>query len=176
MVVTDDDGVAERVRSLRAHGTDKDKYLHVRIGTNSRLDELQAAILRVRLAGLDAEIERRRTVARRYDARLERHQAWLRRPARDEGHTYYAYVVSCEARDALRAHLGAAGIEAPVHFPIPIHQQPAFVATYGPPRGSFEGSERLCRSVLSLPCHPGLREDEVDRVCAAVDAFAAGRA
>lgn len=175
MLVTNDDAVAERVRSLRAHGAAPgDKYTHLRMGTNSRLDELQAAFLRVRLERLDADIARRRTVARELDARLERHRSWLRGPAPDDGHTYYAYVVTCEERDALREHLASWGIEAPVHFPIPLHAQPAFVEHHSH-EGTLAGAERLCRTVLSLPCHPALREHEIERIGNAVDAFAGHR-
>ncbi len=175
MVVTADDAVAEAVRSLRAHGaTWSDKYRHVRLGTNSRLDELQAAILRVKLAELPQAIERRRRIAARYDAHLARHP-WLRRPPLGDGDTFYAYVIACEGRDSLRDHLRLLGIEAPIHFPVPLHEQPAYAGAYSPAVGVFDGASVLCRTVLSLPCHPVMTDDEVASVCRAIDSFAAGR-
>jgi len=172
MVVTDNDSVAESVRLLRAHGADAmDKYRHVRMGTNSRLDAIQAAILSVKLGRLPEAIERRRQIARQYDAHFAKH-SWLARPVLGKGDTFYAYVVTCERRDALRKHLASMGIEAPIHFPIPAHEQAAFVQAYGRPHATFDGATTLCRTVLSLPCHPGLNDQEVNSVCHAIDAFA----
>lgn len=171
MVVTDDAALADRVRSLRAHGARPDaKYVHRELGSNCRLDELQAAALRVKLAALPDAIAARRRIAAAYARALERHRAWLTLPSIDAGDTFYAFAVMTPARDALREHLARAGIEAPVHFPVPLHRQPAFVELGDGPV-ALPGAETRAATVLSLPCHPSLTESEVARVVAAIDTF-----
>lgn len=168
-IVTDDAEVAARLRRLR-NGGQRDRYHHVETGMNSRLDEVQAAILRVRLPRLGDATRRRRALAARYRAQLP--DAIRPVAERDPGHVYHLFPVRVAARDALQAHLRAEGIETLIHYPIPLHEQPAF-APFGAapcPRAST-----AARELLSLPLHPRLRDDEVDVVTAATAGFLKGR-
>jgi len=107
-----------------------------------------------------------------YDQRL-RQEDWIQCPPRREQakDTYYAYALRCSQRDALQAHLAERGIEAPIHFPTPIHTQTAYLERFGSPVGAFGNTETLAASTLSLPCHPLLRDQDVERVCDAVVEF-----
>lgn len=170
-VVTDDARLAERVRLLGNYGA-ASKYEHVVKGHNSRLDPLQAAFLRVRLRRLDAWNERRRALAAAYDAGLAGLSGLSRPPADDEARSaWHLYVVAHAHRDALRRRLAERGIETGVHYPVPPHRSPAFT-------GSHDGAglpitERLAQTVVSLPIGPHLLPAQVERVVAAVRAFAA---
>jgi UDP-N-acetyl-3-dehydro-alpha-D-glucosamine 3-aminotranferase len=168
IVATGDATVAERVRLLGAHGQ-ATKNAHAVYGTNSRLDELQAALLRVKLRALDARNARRAAIAAHYDARF---RGLLTTPPCGPArtHVYHQYVVRTEARDALRDHLAGWGIDTGVHYPVPIHRQPAWIAAYGE-GPSLPAAERAAREMLSLPVHPDLRDDEVETVAAAVVEF-----
>lgn len=169
-VVTNDAGLAQRVRLLREYGW-RERYVSEVAGMNSRLDEMQAAVLRVKLRHLDEENWRRQMIAKAYDELLA--GSGLRLPmVRDEvTHVYHQYVVGCERRDELRAHLRAQGIGTLIHYPVPVHWQPAYhnrVAVLG---GELPVTERAARRILSLPLYPQLRDEQVARVCAAVQAF-----
>ena len=165
-IVTDDPALALRARSLGEYGW-KERYVSQVPGLNSRLDELQAAIRRVKLRHLDQDNARRRAVARLYDERLPREG--LSTPAVSAGaeHCYHQYVVRCSGRDALRAHLQEQGIGTAVHYPQPVHLQPAYRgrATLA---GPLPVAERVCGEILSLPMYPQLPLSEVGRVCDAV--------
>jgi len=167
-VSTDDTGIAERVRLLGTHGQVR-KNEHELYGTNSRLDELQAAMLRVKLRLLDARNRRRSAIAAHYTERL-----WglVVTPPADprRTHVYHQYVVRTPARDALRAHLAARDIETGVHYPVPIHRQPAWISTFGEPP-PLPRAEQAAREMLSLPVHPELTDAEVERVAEAVAGF-----
>jgi dTDP-3-amino-3,4,6-trideoxy-alpha-D-glucose transaminase len=168
-VVTSDAALAARVRLLR-NGGQTTRYYHEVAGVNSRLDELQAAVLRVRLLSLPQRTARRRELAARYRQTLGPAVTTL--AERDAGHVYHLFVVRTPRRDALRAHLAHAGIETLIHYPVPLSAQPAF-APYGPlacPVASIAANE-----VLSLPLHPGLSIAEVEHVAAAVNAFEKGQ-
>lgn len=170
-VATDDPAVADRVRMLRNYG-ERARYDSEIPGFNSRLDELQAAILRVKLAHLDAWNEARRARAHRYGELLEGlplrlpvEMPWAR-------HVYHLYVVRTEDRDALQAHLQAHGIVVHAHYPRPVHFNEAY-AHLGYCPGAFPVAERACREVLSLPLYPELPMDAVEAVARAVrDHFA----
>ena len=169
MVVTDDAELAERVRLLRQYGW-RQRYVSEMAGLNSRLDELQAAILRVKLRYLDEWNERRRALAARYDALLA--GSGVVTPAVREGcqHVYHLYVVRSQRRDALQAHLKAQGIGTIVHYPLAVHQQPAYAdVAIGP--GGLAETERAAAEVLSLPLYPEMPDEHVERVAAAVRAF-----
>jgi len=180
MLVTDDADVADRVRQLRMHGA-RPKYVHHEVGMNSRLDELQAAILRVKLGHLDAWIAARQQRAATYDARLSGLHG-IACPPRREGfaHVFHQYTVRVLGghRDRVRDGLATRGIGSMVYYPLPLHLQPCF-AHLGYRQGQLPESERACREVLSLPLFPELREDEqaqvVDAVRGAVSAGDAGR-
>lgn len=166
-VTTSDAGLAERLRMLRNYGSAQ-KYVHEIAGVNSRLDELQAAFLRVRLAGLDAANAARRERAARYRSQLAGVNG-LTLPAEAEGAepVYHLFVVRSAERDALQARLKAAGIETLIHYPVACHRQPAF-AHLGLGEGALPGAERLAREVLSLPMWPQMPLEDVDRVAAVI--------
>ena len=168
-VVTNDPDLAATMRMLRDHGQ-ATKGHHDRVGFNYRLDEIQAAILRVKLRHLPEAIQSRRRIALRYLDRLQGLPLGLPDPGIDEEHVFHLFVVRMEARDQLRAHLDAHGVSTAIHYPEPIHMQPPLQELgYGP--GQFPVAERLARESLSLPLDPYLTEGEVDRVIAAVRAF-----
>jgi dTDP-4-amino-4,6-dideoxygalactose transaminase len=159
-VVTNDDDVAATARSLRSYG-ERERYESVRHGWNSRLDELQAAILLVKLAHLEAGLGRRDALARRYE------RVGLPRQHVPEGfrHAYHLFVVRSPERDELRARLAGAGIETLVHYPRAVHQHPAYERLGHDGLGE---SEALAREVLSLPLYPELTDAELDAVLAAL--------
>jgi dTDP-4-amino-4,6-dideoxygalactose transaminase len=165
-VVTNDRALADRVKRLR-NGGQTDRYHHQEPGINSRLDDMQAAILRARLLRLRGWTDRRRALAARYRSRLAGAPVELL-PERDAGHVYHLFVVRTAARDALQAHLAASGIETLIHYPVSIPRQPALA---GQNPAACPVAARVCGEILSLPLHPALREDEVDEIAAAVHAF-----
>jgi dTDP-3-amino-3,4,6-trideoxy-alpha-D-glucose transaminase len=166
-VTTDDPALAERLRRLRNYGSGE-KYIHDTAGVNSRLDELQAAFLRARLARLVAGNAQRRALAATYGAALAglggltlpREAAWAE-------HAYHLYVVRSPRRDALLARLKAADIETLIHYPIACHCQAAF-ADLGFKAGQFPLAEQLANEVLSLPFWPGMAAADVEAVAGAV--------
>jgi dTDP-4-amino-4,6-dideoxygalactose transaminase len=168
MVVTDDTGWAQRIRWLRVHGMEP-KYYHKYIGWNARLDALQAAILRVKLAYLERWTEARRTAARRYDALIEEHHlaGFLQRPFTRPGcrHVFNQYVVRVGdgLRDALVRHLKGEGIGCEIYYPVPLHRQEC-LAYLGYPDGAFPASEEACRCVLALPMFPEITPAQQARV------------
>ena len=169
-VVTNDRALAEKIARLR-NGGQIDRYRHQDVGVNSRLDELQAAVLRARLPFLAGWTGRRRALARRYRERLAG-GAVVVPPERDPGHVYHLFVVRSSARDALHAHLAAAGIETLTHYPVSIVDQPALAAANPAP---CPEAARACAEVLSLPLYPSLGDADADDVAAAVSAFTKGQ-
>ena len=166
-VVTNDAEVAERVALLREYGW-RERYVSDQPGFNSRLDELQAAILRVKLKYLDEENARRREIARIYDDRLA--STSLRLPERPVGveSVYHQYVARCDERDGLREHLRERGVGTLVHYPVPVHLQPAYRNRVPVHRGALPATEQAARQVLSLPMHAQLSDAQVERVCEAI--------
>jgi dTDP-4-amino-4,6-dideoxygalactose transaminase len=165
MVLTDRDDLAAHLRRLRHHG-DGGRYRHVELGYSSRLDELQAALLRVKLRRLDAWVAARRRIAGRYDralAGLPLTRPIERPPAH---HVYHLYTVRHGQRDALAKALADEGVGTAVHYPIAVPAQPMFGD--GAAERRWPEAARAAREVLSLPCYPELRDDEVDGVVAAV--------
>jgi dTDP-4-amino-4,6-dideoxygalactose transaminase len=164
-LTTDDPALAERLRRLRMYGWGSKYHTADAGGRNSRLDELQAALLRVKLRHLDAGNAARRERAGWYAQLLAGLPLHL--PTVDPGHVYHLYVVESERRDHLRAHLQAAGVGCDVHYPEPAHLQPAY-ANLGYRVGSLPHTEALAGRILSLPMFPELSRAEVERVAAAV--------
>jgi dTDP-4-amino-4,6-dideoxygalactose transaminase len=162
-VTTNDPDLAETVRRLREYGW-RERFISERPGWNSRLDELQAAILRVKLRHLDAWNEARGERAAAYDRRLAGSRAVPPQRAPDRTHVFHQYVVRVPDRDRVRAALAAAGVESAIHYPLPIHLQPAYRRLDRP--GFLSVTEDLCRSILSLPMHPHLPPDDVAFVAA----------
>jgi dTDP-4-amino-4,6-dideoxygalactose transaminase len=167
LVTTRDVALAERLRLLREYGW-RERYTSDEHGWNSRLDELQAALLRVRLAHLADDNQRRRAIASRYRAALP---PSLRSPAAAPGDlgAEHLFVIRHARRDALRAALAHRGIGTAVHYPVPCHLQRAYLA-FGQGVGSLPVAERAAAEVLSLPMYPELSDDEVEQVIAAVQA------
>jgi dTDP-4-amino-4,6-dideoxygalactose transaminase len=166
-VVTGNTVLAERISALRNYGSQV-KYHHLFQGINSRLDEIQAAMLRVKLKYLDEDIARRRLVARRYRDGIRHPTIQLPDVVREEQHVWHLFVVRCPHRDALQRHLQAHGIQSQVHYPVPPHRQPAYAALRD---AHLPLTERLHDEVLSLPMGPTLRDDAVARVIEACQAF-----
>jgi dTDP-3-amino-3,4,6-trideoxy-alpha-D-glucose transaminase len=171
-VTTDDPELAARLRRLRNYGSEE-KYVHAELGTNSRLDELQAAILSCKLERLVEWNGRRRLVAATYSRELAGTPLVLPTDRSDEAgteHVFHLYVVRSQRRDALRDWLAGAGIETGIHYPIPCHRQGAYAGT-AVAAAELPRSERLADEVLSLPIGPHLSAADVTRVTAAVRGF-----
>ena len=165
-VVTNDEQLARQVRLLRDHGSEK-KYRHEIVGYNFRLEGIQAAVLDVKLKHLDRWNELRRAHAARYSDLLKDSGLVLPAEMNYARHVYHVYVVQSEARDALQKSLADGGIQTGIHYPIPIHLQPAY-ASMGHQRGDFPEAERQSDRVLSLPMFAELSEEQIERVTAAI--------
>lgn len=167
-LTTQDDALAEQVRKLRNYGSSR-KYVHELQGVNSRLDELQAALLRVKLARVEADAQARRQLAGRYLEGIDNpHLRLPRAPVIAESHVWHQFVIRSAQRDALQAHLESLGVPSLIHYPIPIHRQAAY--------SEYEGldlpvSMQLAGEVLSLPLYPGMAEEWVDRTIEACNTF-----
>jgi len=164
MVTTNDDGLAAKVKQLRAYGELK-KYHHMVKGTNSRLDTMQAAILRVKLRRLEQWNEARRQVAANYEKLLAKTGLGLPQTAACARPVWHLYAVQTADRKRLQAALDAAGILHGIHYPVPIHLQPAF-ADLGHRAGDFPASEALAGKIISLPMFPELTKVQIERVAA----------
>ena len=167
LVATEDATLAERVRALRQYGWAAKYEVALPGGGNSRLDELQAAVLLAKLPRLDAANAERRAIAARYGAAFAGLPLRLPPPA-GEGDVAHLYVVRTPRRDALRAYLVARGIACDVHYPVPDHRQPVRA---GQPAPALPVTEAACAQVLSLPCYPGLPQEQAGQVIEAVRAF-----
>lgn len=175
LVVTNDDALAERVKLLRVHGS-RPKYHHYLVGINSRLDELQAAILRVKLKHLDRWTRARQEHAAYYDEHLSRHdKITIPHKAPDRKHIYHQYTirVAGSQRDALRKFLKERGVGTEVYYPLPLHLQPCF-RHLGYKEGDLIESERASREVLSLPVFPELTPEERAYILETIRAFFEG--
>jgi dTDP-4-amino-4,6-dideoxygalactose transaminase len=161
-VVTSDPGVAQQARLLRNYGERK-RFEHVLRGRNSRLDALQAAILRAKLPFLEPWNERRREIAARYTDALARSDVLAPVEGTGRQHVYHLYVVRAPDRERFRSELAQRGIETAVHYPIPVHRQPAY-PDLEPGGRSLAVSERLATSIVSLPLYPELSDHEVEEV------------
>ncbi len=166
-VVTDDVEIAQKVRAIGNYGS-QIKYHHDLMGTNSRLDELQAAFLLVKLPYLDAWNEERKHIAEQYYAGIENASILL--PEHIQENFYHIFPVLCKRRDELQAYLKEKGISTLIHYPIPIHLQGAY-ADAGYKRGDLPISERIAETELSLPIYPGLTDGGVQTVVDALNEF-----
>ena len=169
-ITTNDDALAERVRCIRQYGWRK-RYISDCEGVNSRLDEMQAAILRVKLRTLADQLSARRALASRYAAGLAGNgfvQAPISRSGVD--HAYHLYVIKSPHRDALMAELLGKEIPVALHYPAAIHQQPGY-AHLIPVSATLSVTEKVVREILSLPLHPYLSTDAVDFVCESIRSF-----
>ena len=167
-LVTDEETVADRVRLLRNHGL-RNGYMHEVAAGNSRLDELQAAVLRVKLSHLDTWNAQRRRIANEYAEQL-RGLPLVTPVEADWGeHAFHLYVIRTPRRDELLGHLRANGVDAGIHYPVPVHLQPPF--SNRAPSSALPVTEQLVGEVLSLPMYPALRSDQVARVTGLVREF-----
>jgi len=167
-IVTDDEVVASEIAELRNIGQ-TEKYHHEQVGYNSRLDEMQAAVLNVKLDYLDEWNERRRRGAAIYDERLD---SVVTPSVRDDvEHVYHLYVVRADDREGLAEHLAAHDVGTLIHYPIPVHEQPAYRDLMDV---SLPVTERITDEILSLPMHPWLSEEKAKSVAALVEGYAGG--
>lgn len=162
-VTCNDAKLAERVRALRVYGEER-RYFSTSLGVNSRLDEVQAALLRVKLPRLDSWVARRQAVAAIYDAQLD---GVVKLPPVLDGttHARHLYPIRSDARAALQEALAAAGVPVAIHYPVGAHDQPCFAAIR---QRDLPVTEQLCASVLSLPMHPFITDAEAEHVAQAV--------
>jgi len=173
MIVTNDAALAEKARLLRNYGQ-VEKYHHRLKGFNSRLDEIQAAILRVKLKHLDQWNEARYTIAQRYTQQIESPHVRCPSEGTARQHAYHLYVVRSQHRDQLRHWLKSQGVETLIHYPVPIHLQQAYRST-GLHPGSLPITEQCCDEVLSLPMFPELDKYQIAQVVQAINDFQPGR-
>lgn len=169
VITTDDTALAERLAALRQYGW-RSRYVSDLVGVNTRLDEIQAAVLSVRLGYLDAENARRRAIAARYDAELSGLPIGL--PAQRAGgeHVFHQYVIRSDNRPALQAALREHGVGTNIHYPMPIHLQPAYRGRVPTAPAGLPETEKAASAVLSLPMFPQLGDADVGRVCEAMRA------
>jgi len=162
-VFTREESLAAQVRLLRQYGW-RERYISETPGRNSRLDEMQAAILRVKLCYLETENETRRALAGKYLERLQETTLRLPKPTAGITHVFHQFTIRTSKREALRAFLHERGIACGVLYPVPVHRQPAFADT----SLMLPETERACAEVLNLPCHPAVTMADVDRVSAEI--------
>ncbi|MDR3333183.1 MAG: DegT/DnrJ/EryC1/StrS family aminotransferase [Synergistaceae bacterium] len=177
MTICSGDSQAERLRRLRVHGA-ATTYIHEEIGINSRLDAIQAAILRVRLRHVETWVEERREAARIYGLLIDEEDLleWVTPPAEEAGnrHTYHQYVVRARDRDGLQRFMEERGVTTRVYYPLALHLQPCFVSA-GYKKGDMPVAERLTEEVLALPMFPEITHGEQEKVVAAMSEFYKGR-
>ncbi len=164
MITTNDDEVASQIKLLRNHGSSR-QYHHDVIGFNSRLDEIQAVILRIKLRKIDAYNRNRLEIAKAYNHRLAESRFKTPTITDDRDHIFHQYTVLCDDRDSVREHVMAQGIACAVYYPIPLHQQKAFADTVQPTLPITETTSGRC---LSFPIFPEMTEQQVETVCEAI--------
>lgn len=169
-LVSDDAELVQRAVVLRNYGQSV-RYHHTELGFNSRLDELQAALLRVRLERLDGFTERRRQIAGAYRERIANPRIrLLAEPIQTENHVYHLFVVICEERDRLAQHLKSGGVETYVHYPVPVHLQSPCKGLRHDPNG-LHVTELHATNCLSIPCHPQMSDADISTVIDVINAF-----
>ena len=165
MIVTNNEELANKLKMMRNYGSSK-KYYHEFVGVNSRLDEIQAAVLRVKLKYLDEWNERRRKITKVYNKLLKDSEVVIPIEKEYAKHSYYLYVVRTKDRNKLQQYLSANGIQTMIHYPIPIHKQKAYLNLGFNIR--LPVTEKACNEILSLPMYPWLSEDEVSSIAEVV--------
>jgi dTDP-4-amino-4,6-dideoxygalactose transaminase len=174
MVVSNDEGFITRVRRIANHGSGRDKYDNIVPGTNSRLDALQAAILRVKLRHLAQWNQERASRAAAYSQALSGvPQVIIPKERAGSKSAWHLYTIRCKDRDGLRDHLTAKGISTAIHYPKPLHLQPA-MSQAGARSGDLPMCERLSREVMSLPLYPELPIPAIERIAGEIRAFCQG--
>jgi dTDP-4-amino-4,6-dideoxygalactose transaminase len=170
MVVARNPVVATALREMREYGW-RERYISACVGVNSRLDSIQAAILGAKLGSLAADNARRRTIADRYDSGLARLPLTLPKRRTDATHVFHQYVIRLAERDPLRDWLHAAGIGTGIHYPVPVHLQPAYRGRLAAGPSGLGVTERAARQILSLPMYPQISEEKIDRVITQIQRF-----
>ena len=170
-VVTDSEVYRDRIRQLRNYGSSV-RYYNKEVGVNSRLDEMQAALLSVRLSHMEELTRERKYLAEVYDAQIT--NPLIMKPAVREGseHVYHQYVIRCDSRDALITYLKEKGIDTIIHYPVPPHLSEAY-AYLGVKEGSLPLTEEYAKTVLSIPIYNGMTKEEQARVIDALNAYRA---
>jgi dTDP-4-amino-4,6-dideoxygalactose transaminase len=169
-LVTSDDALAERVGRLRNYGQ-SERYVHPELGMNSRLDELQAALISERLRWLNGFTERRRQIADAYDANLRHPRVRLLAPPQEAAsHVHHLYVLRCDDREALSRYLSGRGVQTLIHYPVPVHRQQSCNALRRDPLG-LTNTEAHAATCVSIPCHPQMSDADVARVIDAVNGW-----
>jgi dTDP-4-amino-4,6-dideoxygalactose transaminase len=170
-LATNDDALAARLKRLRVHGQSS-TYVYAEIGMNSRLDAVQAAVLLAKWPHLDPWNERRREIAKHYNAKFRKSASWLGVPEVVDGHIMHCYTVRVPGgrRDALKKHLEERGVSSAIYYPVPLHLQECW-KDLGYREGSLPEAERASREVLTLPMFAEMRDAEIDAVVAAVESF-----
>lgn len=172
MLVTGDNSLAQRASRLRNYGQSV-RYHHPELGMNSRLDEIQAAILSARLNWLPEFTTRRRQIAESYRSQIKNPAVeHLSAPEDPLAHAYHLFVINCDQRDALLTDLQLKGIQSLIHYPIPIHRQAACPGILRDPKG-LGNSENHASTCLSLPCHPQMTDNDIAKVVSALNSFVA---
>jgi len=163
-LISNNSQFSEKAMELRQYGW-KERFISHSPGMNTRLDELQAGILRVQLRHLEPQNERRREIAQRYNRSLNQARIETPRIAEDIDHVFHQYVIQSEDRASLMSHLKKQKIGVAIHYPTPIHQQPAYLERIAIGAGGMTHTEAASKNILSLPMYPQLTDSEVDRVC-----------
>lgn len=166
-ITTDDTRIARIIRSLHNYGSEA-KYVHTLCGVNSRLDEIQAAILRIKLRRLDADNNRRRALARRFIDEIRHPQITTPALNDEASHVFHIFPLMCTRRDTLQKHLADNGIQTQIHYPIPPHRQACYTEYAATP---CPIADKLSQQELSIPCHPLLSDDDATRITDAVNKF-----
>ena len=170
MAVTKDPALAAALREIREYGW-RERYVSAYVGINSRLDSIQAAILGVKLGSLVADNARRRTIAHRYDLGLSKLPLMLPKRRAEATHVFHQYVIGLTERDRLRNWLHAAGIGTGIHYPVPVHLQPAYRGRLAAGPSGLGVTERAARQILSLPMYPQLSEEMIDCIITQIHGF-----
>ena len=166
MIITDDENLNEKLKLLRNYGQ-TGIYSSVIAGYNSRLDEIQCAILKIKLKYLDKWNQQRIEIAKEYNKKLNCEKP---KTEQDRKHIFHLYVIRHKKRDELIEHLKSRGITTKIHYPIPIHLQKGF-EFLGNVVGDFPNSEKFSKEILSLPIFPGLTNEEIEKVCREINEF-----
>jgi dTDP-4-amino-4,6-dideoxygalactose transaminase len=169
IVVTDNPDYSQRAKLLREYGW-KNRYISEISGWNTRLDEIQAAVLRVKLRHLGEDNSRRRKLANIYLATLAGSCLILPQSANYAMHCYHQFVIRCQNRPALQEHLKNNGIGTLVHYPVPVHMQPAYIGKYRT-AGTLKNTERAAAEILSLPLYPEMTEEQINTVIKTILSF-----
>jgi dTDP-4-amino-4,6-dideoxygalactose transaminase len=170
MILTNSDEFAETCRSMRIHGMGRERYYYDHIGYTSRMDEIQAAVLRVKLTRLQAWNERREQIANLYLSRLRGLDIGLPSVLPGNNHTWHQFAITTSRRNELMPFLKERGVDSMIYYPVPLHYHTPY-AQYGQGEGSLPETERVSREILNLPIHPHLSDEQVEHVAESIRAF-----